>query len=177
VLRFEADVLTSSKTRLVLHYRSWNSTFDQTFERTSTRLAPLFTHCADWRPKVKRGQLIEAKREKAWYLAVVLKVCFRDHRWTRLDAVGVKSSRDRDTLRVVSPNFPVLSSTCDTAGAYYQPPCSNPDVLTWHIADFDSEDIAPLGTHIRPGEVGKHYTTNSIVMPMSFLIDIMSQAT
>lgn len=165
---FEAQILTATTQKLFLHYKSWNSSFDQTFDRSSARLAPLFTHCTDWRPKLKRGQLIEAKRDKAWYLAVVLKVGFdQQQRWSRLDAVGVKSSRDHDTLRVVSPNFPV-----DESPSFC---CRNPDVLTWQVTDFDSEDIAPLGTHIRPGEVGKHYTTNSIIMPMSFLIDIMSQ--
>ena len=181
---FEADVLHGQKDELLVHYRSWNSSFDQTFDRTSSRLAPLFTHCCDWRPRLKRGQLIEAKRERAWYLAVVLKVKFNDRRsrWTRLEAVGVKSSRDHDTLRVVSPNFPQATVGGSSSSSSEQPspfitttPARTPDVLTWRVTDYDSEDIAPLGTHIRPGEVGKHYTTNSIVMPMSFLIDIMSQ--
>lgn len=159
---FEADVIIATTHNLTLHYRSWNSSFDQSFPRGSPRLAPLFTHCHDWRPKLKRGQLIEAKNDRCWYLAIVLAVSWADRfkrGWTRLQAVGVNSSREDDTLRVVTTNVP---------------PPTSPDLLRWTIADFDSEDIAPLGTHIRPGEVGKHYTTNNITMPMSLMIELMA---
>lgn len=168
---FEADVIAATAKSVTLHYRSWNSSFDQKIQRSSPRLAPLFTHCADWRPALARGQLIEAKKDKAWYLAVVLRVVRSGGsgapRWSRLDAAVVKSSRDNDCLRVLSPGF--ASPRGGTAAA------ADDDLHTWHLTDFDSEDIAPLGTHIRPGQLGKHYTTNSIVMPMSFLIDIMSR--
>lgn len=170
---FEADVIGADQFVLLVHYRSWNSTFDQKFHRTCPRLAPLFTHCNDWRPKLKRGQLIEAKKDRCWYLAIVLSVVYPSQRhfgsnnnsnatWSRLSAIGVNSSREHDTLRVVTPNVPNVKLQ------------QNDDLLRWTIHDFDSENIAPLGTHIRPGGAGKHYTTNNITMPMSLMIELMS---
>lgn len=159
---FEAQVIACNNGRVDVHYRSWNSSFDQSFDRVSLRLAPLFTHCVDWRPRLKRGQFIEAKKERCWYLAIVLNVsrhADRHSRWTKLLAIGVNSTREDDTLRIVTPNVPAVDSA---------------DLLHWVIHDFDSEDIAPLGTHIRPGEAGKHYTTNNIAMPMSLMIELMT---
>lgn len=164
---FEADVIAGDEKSLDVHYRSWNSSFDQTFERTSPRLAPLFAHSTDWRPKLRKGQLIEAKKDRCWYLAIILSVSTGPRkqeqyqsRWAKLTAIGVNSAREDDTLKVVTPNVPN--------------PTAHHDLLSWTITDFDSEDIAPLGTHIRPGEVGKHYTTNNITMPMSLMIELMA---
>uniref|UniRef100_A0A7S3NJ26 Tudor domain-containing protein n=1 Tax=Aureoumbra lagunensis TaxID=44058 RepID=A0A7S3NJ26_9STRA len=161
---FEADVVLAEQNSLLIHYRSWNSSFDQKFERTSRRLAPLFSRCINWRPTLKRGMLIEAKHDRCWYLAIVLQIKFDkkriNNKWSQLDAIGVNSSRDHDTLRIATPHIPRGTPS--------------PDLLRWLISDFDSEDIAPLGTHIRPGELGKHYTTNAITMPMSLLIDLMA---
>mmetsp|Transcript_22105 Transcript_22105/g.87702 ORF Transcript_22105/g.87702 Transcript_22105/m.87702 type:complete len:254 (-) Transcript_22105:189-950(-) len=220
---FEADVVEARPDELRLHYRSWNSSFDDTVDRDARdKLAPLFTHCLDWRPRVKRGQLIEAKQDRCWYLAIVVRVVFPERRpsergslrswttatrprWSKLDAIGVNSSRENETLRVVTSSVPRLSdavvvnaapatttTTTTTTGAAVEataehaaqhhllhgPPLGEAaaaaEVLRWTVTDFDSEDIAPLGTHIRPGEAGKHYTTNSITMPMSLMIELMA---
>ena len=73
--------------------------------------------------------------------------------------------------RHVGDTLTVLSETIPNEASYL---ASEEIALRWSIEDFDSEEIAPLGMHIRPGNVTERYTTNSIHMPMTLMIELMS---
>ena len=109
----------------------------------------LFSHSTNWRPKLRKGKLIEGKKGKCWFLALITRIerAPGAERWTALDAIGVSSRRDADTLNVLS------SSEQD-------------GLHRWRITDFDSEVIANLGTHVRPK------ATKFICLPVEMLLKI-----
>ena len=155
---FEAEVVgetrasggePASEGSVRIHFKGWATSFDQEFSRASPDLVPLFSHSTNWRPKLRKGKLIEGKKGKCWFLALITRIerAPGAARWTALDAIGVSSRRDADTLNVLS------SSEQD-------------GLHRWRITDFDSEVIANLGTHVRPK------ATKFICLPVEMLLKI-----
>ena len=156
---FEAEVVGETRAHggeaaaegsVRIHFKGWATTFDQEFSRASEELVPLFSHSTNWRPRLRKGKLIEGKKGKCWFLAVVTRVerpSPRAERWTSLHAIGVSSRREADTLNVLSS-------------------AAQEGLHRWHITDFDSEVIANLGTHVRPK------ATKFICLPVEMLLKI-----
>ena len=57
-----------------IHFKGWATSFDQEFSRASPDLVPLFSHSTNWRPKLRKGKLIEGKKGKCWFLALITRI-------------------------------------------------------------------------------------------------------
>ncbi|KUF75997.1 hypothetical protein AM587_10003692 [Phytophthora nicotianae] len=74
---YESRVVALSSTLVKLHYRGWTSKWDEWIERTSTRIAPLYTKVRNWRAfkvddAVMVGRQVASKRYPEWRNAVVI---------------------------------------------------------------------------------------------------------
>ena len=93
---FEAEVVgetrasggePASEGSVRIHFKGWATSFDQEFSRASPDLVPLFSHSTNWRPKLRKGKLIEGKKGKCWFLALITRIerAPGAERWTALD--------------------------------------------------------------------------------------------
>ncbi|KAJ1446677.1 hypothetical protein M885DRAFT_545544 [Pelagophyceae sp. CCMP2097] len=164
---FDALVVAEDGDSVTVHYNSWDRRYDSLLAKASNWLAPLRTHSPDWRPGLRRGQMIEAKKGRCWFTAIIVELVPQNPkpagrpRWKRLEALGVATTRARDALRISSASF--------------EDRAAQRSMHRWRVEDFDSEAIAPLGTHIRPGRGGAETNfVNSVSMPLALLIELMA---
>lgn len=145
---YEAEVIAETRANLRIHFMGWGTKFDKEFSRADPDLLPLFSHSSNWRPKLRKGMIIEAKNNDRWYIAQITNIkpsSSSIYTWESLDA------RACGSVLLSRPSIP----------PHIIEPASNS--ISWNITNFQSDMICEFGTH---------YNNIQIIITSKMLINI-----